>query len=120
MLRCLIWLNACGIRIADVNGWLFFQGMSFSSTVDLSIGYIHIDSSRSGICVIRFICTPFYDGFGKHILQEEVREGHLSALPFLKKGLTTKSDPDKEGGRLLLQPATSFYSSYFNALSRAW
>jgi hypothetical protein len=54
------------------------------------------------------------------MLQEEVREGHLSTLPFLKKGLTTKSDPDKEGGRLLLQPATSFYSSYFNALSRAW
>jgi hypothetical protein len=42
------------------------------------------ESSRSRICVIRFICTPFCDNGGKLILQEEVWEGLLRALPFLK------------------------------------
>lgn len=51
------------------------------------------ESSKSRSSVIRFICTPFLDVVGKHILQEGIQKGQVNALSFIKKGPDPKVRP---------------------------
>lgn len=54
------------------------------------------ESSKSRSSVIRFICTPFLDVVGKHILQEGMQEGQIYALLFLRqKGSDPKVRPER-------------------------